>query len=119
MMRLPAFRYLAPKSLAEATRMITDAGPDGMLVGGGTDLYPNMKRLQFDPRILVGLRHLPELQGVSGEPQRGMRIGAATPLSQIGLHPAIRARHPALATAAASGGTPQIRRMGTTGGDLC
>lgn len=119
MMRLPAFRYLAPKSLAEATRMITDAGPDGMLVSGGTDLYPNMKRLQFDPRILVGLRHLPELQGVSGEPQRGMRIGAATPLSQIGLHPAIRARYPALATAAASVATPQIRRMGTIGGNLC
>jgi 4-hydroxybenzoyl-CoA reductase subunit beta len=119
MMRLPAFRYLVPMSLAEATRMIADAGPDGMLVSGGTDLYPNMKRLQFDPRILVGLRHLPELHGVSGDPQRGMRIGAATPLSQIGLHPAIRARYPALATAAASVATPQIRHMGTIGGNLC
>jgi 4-hydroxybenzoyl-CoA reductase subunit beta len=119
MMRLPAFRYLAPKSLAEATRMIADAGPDGMLVSGGTDLYPNMKRLQFDPRILVGLRHLRELHGVSGDPQRGMRIGAATPLSQIGLHPAIGAKYRALATAAASVATPQIRRMGTIGGNLC
>jgi len=118
-MRLPAFRYLAPKSLAEATRMIAGAGPDGMLVSGGTDLYPNMKRLQFDPRILVGLRHLRELHGMSGDPQRGMRIGAATPLSQIGLHPAIRARYSALATAAASVATPQIRRMGTIGGNLC
>ena len=118
-MRLPAFRYLVPKSLAEATRMIADAGPDGMLVSGGTDLYPNMKRLQFDPRILVGLRHLRELHGMSGDPQRGMRIGAATPLSQIGLHPAIRARYCALATAAASVATPQIRRMGTIGGNLC
>ncbi len=119
MMRLPAFRYLAPKTLAEATRMIADAGPDGMLVSGGTDLYPNMKRMQFDPRILVGLRHLSELLGVSGDPQRGMRIGAATPLHQISLHPAIRARYPALATAAGSVATPQIRRMGTLGGNLC
>jgi 4-hydroxybenzoyl-CoA reductase subunit beta len=119
MMRLPAFRYLAPKSLAEATRMIADAGPDGMLVSGGTDLYPNMKRLQFDPRILVGVRHLPELQGVSGDPRRGMRIGAATPLHQISLHPAIRARYPALATATGSVATPQIRRTGTIGGNLC
>ncbi|MBI4737657.1 MAG: FAD binding domain-containing protein [candidate division NC10 bacterium] len=119
MMRLPAFRYLAPKTLAEASRMIADAGPDGMLVSGGTDLFPNMKRLQFDPRILVGLRHLPELLGVGGDPQRGMRIGAASPLHQIGLHPAIRARYPALATAAGSVATPQIRRMGTLGGNLC
>ncbi|OGB88277.1 MAG: 4-hydroxybenzoyl-CoA reductase [candidate division NC10 bacterium RIFCSPLOWO2_02_FULL_66_22] len=119
MMRLPAFRYLAPRSLAEATRMIADAGPDGMLVSGGTDLYPNMKRLQFDPRILVGLRHLPELLGVSGDPQRGMRIGAATSLHQISLHPAIRAHYPSLATAAGSVATPQIQRMGTIGGNLC
>jgi 4-hydroxybenzoyl-CoA reductase subunit beta len=119
MMRLPAFRYLAPKSLSEAARMIADAGPEGMLVSGGTDLYPNMKRLQFDPRILVGLRHLPELLGVSGDPQRGMRIGAAAPLHQVSLHPAIRARYPALAAAAGSVATPQIRRMGTIGGNLC
>jgi len=99
--------------------MIADAGPDGMLVSGGTDLYPNMKRLQFDPRILVGLRHLPELLGVSGDPHRGMRIGAATPLHQISLHPAIRAHYPALATAARSVATPQIQRMGTIGGNLC
>jgi 4-hydroxybenzoyl-CoA reductase subunit beta len=119
MMRLPAFQYLAPRTLAEATRMIADAGPDGMLVSGGTDLYPNMKRLQFDPRILIGLRHLPELLGMSGDPERGMRLGAATPLHQISLHPAIRARYPALATAAGSVATPQIRRMGTIGGNLC
>src|SRR3990172_2842684 len=90
MMRLPAFRYLAPRSLAEATRMIADAGPDGMLVSGGTDLPPNMKRLQFDPRVLV-------------RPP----------------HPAIRAHYPALATAAGSVATPQIQRMGTIGGNLC
>ncbi len=119
MMRLPPFKYLAPKTLAEALRMIGDAGPDGMLVSGGTDLYPNMKRLQFDPRILVALRHLPELLGVSGDPQRGMRIGAATPLTQVALHPAIRARYPALAMAAGSVATPQIRHVGTIGGNLC
>ncbi len=119
MMRLPPFKYLAPKTLVDATRMIADAGPDGMLVSGGTDLYPNMKRLQFDPRILVGLRHLSELQGVSGDPQRGMRIGAATPLTQLALHPAIRARYPALAMAAGSVATPQIRHVGTVGGNLC
>lgn len=119
MMRLPAFKYLAPKTVAEATRMIAEAGRDGMLVSGGTDLYPNMKRWQFDPHVLVGLRHLPELRGVSGDPKRGMRIGAATTLHQISLHPAIRAHYPALATAAGSVATPQIQRMGTIGGNLC
>jgi CO/xanthine dehydrogenase FAD-binding subunit len=49
MLRLPTFRYLQPKTIAEALRMKADAGADGMYVAGGTDLYPNMKQ---------GIRHL-------------------------------------------------------------
>jgi 4-hydroxybenzoyl-CoA reductase subunit beta len=110
---------MAPRTVAEAVRMLADAGPEGIPVGGGTDLYPNMKRLQFDPRVLVGLRQLRELHGVSGDPERGMRIGAATTLHQISLHPAIRAHYPALADGASQVANPQIQRVGTIGGNLC
>ena len=58
MMRLPPFRYLAPASAQEAARILADNGPDAMAVAGGTDLFPNMKRRQFTPRVLVGLRGL-------------------------------------------------------------
>jgi len=44
MMRLPRFHYLAPASLAEAARALADAGPSAMVLAGGTDLFPNMKR---------------------------------------------------------------------------
>ena len=43
MLRLPKFRYLQPRSVTEAVRMMADSGPDAMFVAGGTDLYPNMK----------------------------------------------------------------------------
>ncbi len=57
MMRLPPFRYLKPKSAREAAQMLSDHAPDeAMAVSGGTDLYPNMKRRQFEPKVLVGLR---------------------------------------------------------------
>ena len=56
MMRLPPFRYLAPVSVADAVKLMADHGPEAMLVAGGTDLYPNMKRRQFEPSVLVGLR---------------------------------------------------------------
>ena len=56
MLRLPSFTYRAPETVEEAVRQIADAGPEGMLVAGGTDLYPNMKRRQFEPKVLVGLR---------------------------------------------------------------
>ena len=63
MMRLPAFEYRAPVSVADAVKLMGDHGPDAMLVAGGTDLYPNMKRRQFEPKVLVGLRGIRELVG--------------------------------------------------------
>ena len=44
MMRLPRFRYHAPATVADAAALLADAGPEGMLLSGGTDLLPNMKR---------------------------------------------------------------------------
>ena len=66
MLRLPPFVYLAPRTVAEAVGMLSHHGSDVMPVAGGTDLYPNMKRRQFEPKILVGLRGLKELQGIRG-----------------------------------------------------
>src|SRR5438067_1030282 len=58
MLRLPPFQYLSPQNLEEAVRMRAEHGPEAMYVAGGTDLYPNMKRRQFEPKVLVGLRRL-------------------------------------------------------------
>ena len=63
MLRLPPFRYAAPATARDAARLLADFGPDAMPVAGGTDLYPNMKRRQFTPRVLVGLRGLEEAYG--------------------------------------------------------
>ena len=57
MMRLPPFTYLAPVSVGDAVKLIADHGPEAMLVAGGTDLYPNMKRRQFEPTVLVDVSH--------------------------------------------------------------
>jgi len=119
MMRLPPFTYLAPRSVAEAARMIADHGPEAMLVAGGTDLYPNMKRRQFEPRVLVGLCGLRELVAVRGEAKAGLIIGAGTTLTHVSEHPEVREHFPALATAAGLVSNPQIRNMGTLGGNVC
>ncbi|TMQ26466.1 MAG: 4-hydroxybenzoyl-CoA reductase [Candidatus Rokuibacteriota bacterium] len=100
MIRLPSFAYLAPRTVDEAVRAIADAGPDGMLVAGGTDLYPNMKRRQFEPKVLVGLRAIGPLRGVAGSPRDGVRIGACTTLTAVATHPGVGRDYPALATAA-------------------
>ena len=119
MMRLPPFTYLAPLSVGEAVRMMADHGPEAMFVAGGTDLYPNMKRRQFEPKVLVGLRGIRELVGVRGEATTGLVIGAGTTLTDVSEHPAVREHVPALAVAAGLVSTPPLRNMGTIGGNVC
>ena len=118
MLRLPPFRYLGPHRLNEAVEMLAQEGEQAMLVAGGTDLYPNMKRRQFTPPVLIGLRAMPELKGISGSPEQGMRLGASVTLSTLANHPVIQQYYPALATAAGSVSTPQLRNVGTLGGNL-
>ena len=120
MMRLPHFRFESPRTIAEAAELLASA-PHGeaMLVAGGTDLLPNMKRGQFEPKALVGLRGIRELSGVRGEGRAGLTIGACTTLSAVATHPELARRYAALATAAGLVSSPQLRNAGTLGGNVC
>ena len=118
MLRLPPFRYLGPRGLDEAARMLAGEGSRAMLVAGGTDLYPNMKRRQFTPPVLIGLRQVASLKQISGSPEQGYRLGAGVTLSTIAEHPVLQEYYPALTTAAGSVSTPQLRNMGTIGGNV-
>src|SRR5262245_9545533 len=119
MLRLPPFRYLAPRSVGEAVRLFADAGPDTMLVAGGTDLFPNMKRRQFEPRTLVGLRAVDELRGVRGSARDGLQIGAGTALTAVSADREVARHYAGVAMAAGLVSSPQLRAMGTIGGNVC
>ena len=86
MLRLPEFNYLRPKSLSEATQVLANLGSDAMVVAGGTDIYPKMKRGQFTPRHLVSLRALRELRGIRQD-KDGLWIGAGESLTAVSSHP--------------------------------
>ncbi len=119
MLRLPPFDYLAPRTLAEAVAMLSERGPEAMIVAGGTDLYPNMKRRQFEPKTLVGLRSIAALSRIEGSAESGLTIGAGMTLTQVSRHPVVAESYPALAHAAGVVSTAQLRNMGTIGGNLC
>jgi 4-hydroxybenzoyl-CoA reductase subunit beta len=119
MMRLPPFRYYAPRGVAEAVRLLGEHGPEAAVVAGGTDLYPNMKRRQMEPRVLVGLRAIPDLGAIRGSAREGLAIGAGATLTRVAEHPEVARHHPGLARAAGVVSTPQLRNMGTLGGNLC
>ena len=118
MLRLPPFRYVAARDVEQAARLLAREGEQAMLVAGGTDLYPNMKRRQFTPPVLVGLRAIAAMRRIDGTPERGMRIGAGVTVAALAGHPLISQHYAALATAAASVSTPQVRNVGTIGGNL-
>ncbi len=114
MLRLPAFTYLQPKSLNEALAMKADAGPGGMFVAGGTDLYPNMKRRHQEPRTVISLMGIPELRRLDG-----WKVGTCVTLTELSNLPTVQRSYPAVARAAELVSTPLLRNMGTLGGNLC
>jgi len=129
MLRLPKFQLHTPATVEDAALLLRehraaeqDAAKTGtpgimvMLVAGGTDLYPNMKRRQFTPQTLIALgRALPkEVQN-----GKGLSIGAGATLTAIASDKRVRERYRALADGALAISTPQLRNMGTLGGNLC
>jgi len=117
-MRLPKFEYHTPQTIADAVKMIGDAGPNGQFVAGGTDLYPNMKRRQQTPKTVISVMRLNELNQISGDRGRGLQIGASVTLTDICDHPIIQRDYPVVASAARTISTPLLRNMGTIGGNL-
>src|SRR5215211_1382076 len=118
MMRLPKFNYRIAKKIADAVKMMNDAGLDAMFVAGGTDLYPNMKRRQQTPKTVISVARVPDLHDIRGDGQSGLVIGASVSLTEICEHPIINRDYPVVASAARLISTPILRNMGTIGGNL-
>ena len=129
MLRLPRFQLLSPSSYEEAAEMLKDNGAGEvdrsqgtptvrvMLVAGGTDLFPNMKRRQFAPEVLVSLSGVRDAAGIHRN--GGVWIRAGTSLTTIANDPLLQTSYSALAQAAGLVSTPQLRNMGTIGGNVC
>jgi 4-hydroxybenzoyl-CoA reductase subunit beta len=110
MLRLPWFEHRAPRSVAEAAKILAGEGPRAMLIAGGTDLLPNMKRRHQAPQVLVSLRQIEDLKALNGT------FGAGVTLSELVRY---EKTPTALRHAAAQVATPHLRNMGTLGGNLC
>jgi 4-hydroxybenzoyl-CoA reductase subunit beta len=118
MMRLPLFEFRTPRTLEEAARILDGEGTNAMPLAGGTDLLPNMKRRQQVPRTLMSLRHVEALKQIQLD-HSGSRLGACLTLTELAEDPRLKNGLTALVQAASQVATPQIRNMGTLGGNLC
>lgn len=111
---IPAeFDYVAPDSVEEAIRALSEGGEDAKLLAGGHSLLPLMKLRLAAPSLLIDLRKAQGLRGIE-RANGGWRIGALTTHAEL-------ARSPELGIVAQAAGTiadPQVRNRGTIGGSL-
>src|SRR2546427_359396 len=117
MMRLPWFGFHSPKTISDAAKILAAEGPQAMLIAGGTDLLPNMKRRHQTPVTLVSLRRIEALKKMSNG--SGSTLGAGLTLNEIVANAAVREKYAGLWQAAAQVATVHLRNMGTLGGNLC
>jgi 4-hydroxybenzoyl-CoA reductase subunit beta len=118
MLTLPVFEWVRPQSLDEALARFAEAPADSLWIAGGTDAVPNLKHRLHEPKRVISLAGVRELHYVR-EDAEGMHLGALLTLRELSEHARVRAEYPALAKAASLVASPQIRNMGTLGGNLC
>jgi len=118
MLRLPPHETSFPTSIRDAVAQRVSAGASGAYVAGGTDLYPNMKRRQQEPKRVIDVRRIPELSRLEVAADGTLVIGAGVTLTRFLRDARVRSGWPALAHAAGEISTPLLQNMGTVGGNL-
>jgi xanthine dehydrogenase YagS FAD-binding subunit len=116
---MQAFEYASPKTIPEAVRLLAEGHGDAEVLAGGTDLLSAMKEHIVGPRRVVSLQNVKELRGIEYKEDSGLRLGAMVTFGELLNSKDVQQNYPALLQAAEGVSSPQIRSMGTVGGDLC
>ncbi len=114
---MQAFAYASPATLQEAVALLAPRWGEADILAGGTDQISLMKEYIHTPRRVVNIKGLKELAGMA-KTAAGVRIGALVTFEEMLTSPLLK-EYPAITTAVAGVASPQIRNMGTAGGDLC
>ena len=114
------FEHFNAASVDEALSLLKDFGGKARLIAGGTDLLGLLKDrvLEDYPAALINIKTVPGMDDIV-ENSEGLKIGALAKLADIAQSPLVKKRYPALSQAAESVASPEIRNMGTIGGNLC
>jgi len=120
-----SFEWINARSVGEAVQLLAtppavhDMDEAPRPIAGGQDLLTTMKNYLTRPARLVNLKTVRGLDRIEGNAKTGLRIGALVTLAQLEENSVVRRSFPGLAEAAHSIATPQIRNLGTVGGNLC
>lgn len=113
------FDYHSPTTLAEAVALLDGFGERARILAGGTDLLTALKERWETPEHIVDLRSIPGLDALSYDPVAGLTIGARVTARAVETSPLVRRCYPALAYAASTLASIQIRNLATVAGNIC
>ena len=114
---MPDIELYQPTDEANALALANTLGSEGWLLGGGQDTYGWLKDRNKTPAAMIELTQIDAWKGIK-EIDDGIEIGAVTTITEIANHPLVQSRYGVLATAAGKVASPQIRNVGTLGGNL-
>jgi xanthine dehydrogenase YagS FAD-binding subunit len=114
---MPDIELYQPTDEANALELANTLGSDGWLLSGGQDTYGWLKDRNKTPSAMIELTKIDAWKGIS-ETADGVEIGAVTTLTEIANNPLIQSRFALLSTAAGKVASPQIRNVGTLGGNV-
>jgi 4-hydroxybenzoyl-CoA reductase subunit beta len=118
-MLLPAHDFQKPASLDEGLQLLAANASGTKIAAGGTDVTFNMRGKLFQPEVLLSIKDLPELKGVSQQKNGSIRIGAGNRLTDLERDPLIVEQLPSLVPALRAVASRHVRNMATIGGNLC
>ncbi len=113
------FEYLQPKDLKDASSLFKKTAQQCLLFAGGTDVLGLMKDEIISPEKLVNLKSITGLNEIKFTPGTGLKIGALVSVTEIAEHPIIAEKYTILQQAAQEVASPQLRNVGTLGGNIC
>lgn len=112
------FKIAQPQTIEQVTSLLSEKREGYYILAGGTDLLDEVKNGTIEPEALVDLKSIPNLSYITKD-KDGVRIGALTSVAELAEDPIIKNDYPGLWEAALSLATPQLRNVGTVGGNLC
>jgi len=119
MLRLPKFRYHTPETLEEVLALLVRFKGDARLVAGGTDLLPRLKRNEIAPKQVISLGRIEGLRSIERK-DRLLMIGPVVSHDTLGKTDLLPSKAlDGLKKACGTLSSPQIRAMGTIGGNIC
>jgi len=113
------FEYLPTKTIKEACSLISQYKEEGKILAGGQSLITLLRQKLINPSYLIDIKGVTELDYLTFDEKKGLRMGALTTHRAIEKSPLIRSKYQVLSEMEKSVASVQTRNWGTIGGNLC